>query len=93
LSGRRGTALVPLKPGNYRLTAEHLDKYVDENTIAVVAIAGQTFTGEDDDIREIHDWLDAYEKKAVASPRGLRALCISSPLIVRGLTRWNASSR
>ena len=55
--------LVPLVPGNYRLTAEHLDEYVDENTICVVAIAGQTFTGEDDDIQEIHDWLDAYEEK------------------------------
>jgi glutamate decarboxylase len=55
--------IVPLKPGNYRLTAEHLDEYVDENTICVVAIAGQTFTGEDDDIQEIHDWLDEYEKK------------------------------
>ncbi len=55
--------IVPLKPGNYRLTAEHLDKYVDENTICVVAIAGQTFTGEDDDFQEIHDWLDAYEKR------------------------------
>ena len=28
-----------------------------------MAIAGQTFTGEDDDIQEIHDWLDEYEKK------------------------------
>jgi glutamate decarboxylase len=55
--------IVPLKPGNYRLTADELDKYVDENTIAVVAIAGQTFTGEDDDIQEIHDWLDGYEKR------------------------------
>jgi glutamate decarboxylase len=55
--------IVPLKPGNYRLTADRLDKYVDENTICVVAIAGQTFTGEDDDIQEIHDWLDDYEKK------------------------------
>jgi len=55
--------IVPLKPGNYRLTAEHLDEYVDENTICVVAIAGQTFTGEDDDIQEIHDWLDEYEEK------------------------------
>jgi glutamate decarboxylase len=55
--------IVPLKPGNYRLTAEHLDQYVDENTIAVVAIAGQTFTGEDDDIQQIHDWLDAYEQR------------------------------
>ena len=56
--------IVPLRPGNYRLTAEHLDKYVDENTICVVAIAGQTFTGEDDDIQEIHDWLDHYEKRS-----------------------------
>jgi glutamate decarboxylase len=55
--------IVPLKPGNYRLTADRLDKFVDENTICVVAIAGQTFTGEDDDFQEIHDWLDAYEKK------------------------------
>ncbi len=59
--------IVPLKPGNYRLTAEHLDKYVDENTICVVAIAGQTFTGEDDDFQEIHDWLDAYEKRTGVS--------------------------
>jgi glutamate decarboxylase len=55
--------IVPLKPGNYRLTAERLDKYVDENTICVVAIAGQTFTGEDDDFQAIHDWLDDYEKR------------------------------
>ncbi len=55
--------IVPLEPGNYRLTAEHLDKYVDENTICVVAIAGQTFTGEDDEIQDIHDWLDEYERK------------------------------
>ena len=55
--------IVPLKPGNYRLTADRLERFVDENTICVVAIAGQTFTGEDDDFQEIHDWLDAYEKK------------------------------
>jgi glutamate decarboxylase len=55
--------IVPLEPGNYRLTADKLHDYVDENTICVVAIAGQTFTGEDDDIQEIHDWLDEYEKK------------------------------
>jgi glutamate decarboxylase len=55
--------IAPLRPGNYRLTTEHLDKLVDENTICIVAIAGQTFTGEDDDFQEIHDWLDAYEKR------------------------------
>jgi glutamate decarboxylase len=55
--------IVPLQPGNYRLTADRLEKFVDENTICVVAIAGQTFTGEDDDFQQIHDWLDAYEKR------------------------------
>jgi glutamate decarboxylase len=55
--------IAPLEPGNYRLTTKHLDKLVDENTICVVAIAGQTFTGEDDDFEEIHDWLDQYEKR------------------------------
>ncbi|HXW92863.1 MAG TPA: glutamate decarboxylase, partial [Terriglobales bacterium] len=55
--------IVPLKVGNYRLTADRLGKYVDDNTICVVAIAGQTFTGEDDDIQAIHGWLDDYEKR------------------------------
>jgi glutamate decarboxylase len=59
--------IAPLKPGNYRLTTEHLDRLVDENTICVVAIAGQTFTGEDDDFQEIHDWLDTYERRTGVS--------------------------
>lgn len=53
--------VVPIRPGHYNLTAERLSEFVDENTTCVVAIAGQTFTGEDDDIKGIHDWLDAYE--------------------------------
>ncbi|WBU62754.1 glutamate decarboxylase [Paracoccus aerodenitrificans] len=59
--------IVPLEPGEYRLTADKLDEYVDENTICVVAIAGQTFTGEDDDFKAIHDWLDEYEKRSGVS--------------------------
>jgi glutamate decarboxylase len=55
--------IAPLKPGKYRLTADDLNHYVDENTIAVVAIAGQTFTGEDDDFAGIHAWLDDYERR------------------------------
>lgn len=55
--------IVPLEPGNYRLTADKLADYVDENTIAVVAIAGQTFTGEDDDFEAIQNWLDDYQKR------------------------------
>ncbi|GAA5442536.1 glutamate decarboxylase [Microbulbifer sp. NBRC 101763] len=54
--------IAPLKPGHYRFTSEHLDTLVDENTIAVVAIAGQTFTGEDDSFRAIHNWLDSYQE-------------------------------
>jgi glutamate decarboxylase len=59
--------IAPLKPGNYRLTTEHLDRLVDENTICVVGIAGSTFTGEDDDFRDIHDWLDDYERRTGTS--------------------------
>ncbi|MCA9472986.1 MAG: glutamate decarboxylase [Nitrospirales bacterium] len=55
--------LVPLRPGAYGLTAERLEEFVDEHTIAVVAIAGQTFTGEDDDFRGIQAWLDDYEAR------------------------------
>ncbi|WP_444905539.1 glutamate decarboxylase [Microbulbifer sp. SSSA008] len=55
--------IAPLKPGHYRFTSEHLDELVDENTIAVVAIAGQTFTGEDDAFRAIQNWLDKYEER------------------------------
>ncbi|WP_226648742.1 glutamate decarboxylase [Microbulbifer variabilis] len=55
--------IAPLKPGHYRFNSEHLDELVDENTIAVVAIAGQTFTGEDDSFRAIHNWLDRHQEK------------------------------
>ncbi|GAB2898803.1 glutamate decarboxylase [Microbulbifer echini] len=55
--------IAPLKPGQYRFNSKHLDELVDENTIAVVAIAGQTFTGEDDSFRAIHNWLDRHQEK------------------------------
>jgi glutamate decarboxylase len=59
-----------LFPDNLDVTAGPLSILTsmwDENTICVVAIAGQTFTGEDDDIQEIHDWLDDYERKTGVS--------------------------
>jgi glutamate decarboxylase len=55
--------IAPLEVGNYRFTTKHLERLVDENTICVVAIAGQTLTGEDDDIQQIHEWLDLYQKR------------------------------
>jgi glutamate decarboxylase len=59
--------IAPLEVGNYRFTTKHLERLVDENTICVVAIAGQTLTGEDDDIQQIHEWLDLYEKRTGVS--------------------------
>jgi glutamate decarboxylase len=65
--------IVSLKPGNFRLTAEHLDKYVDENTICVVAIAGQTFTGEDDTFRRFTAGLTIMRERQAS-----RSRCIST---------------
>jgi glutamate decarboxylase len=45
--------LVPPEPGRYVMDAERVRALVDENTIAVGAILGNTFTGEVDDIAGI----------------------------------------
>ena len=42
--------IVPPEPGRYVLDAERVKAQVDENTVAVGAILGNTFTGEVDDI-------------------------------------------
>jgi glutamate decarboxylase len=44
---------VPPEPGRYVLDAERVRPLVDENTIAVGAILGNTFTGEVDDVAGI----------------------------------------
>lgn len=41
---------VPLRPGKYTIGPEDVEPHVDENTIAVVAVLGTTFTGHADDI-------------------------------------------
>ncbi|WP_108651532.1 glutamate decarboxylase [Dongshaea marina] len=55
--------IVPMEKDCYILTADKLDDYVDENTICVSAICGSTFTGEDDDIQGINDYLVRLEQE------------------------------
>jgi len=48
---------LPMEKGRYVITPEQVMDAVDENTIAVVAILGTTYTGEFEPIQEIHDAL------------------------------------
>lgn len=49
--------LIPLKRDFYTITAEDVAAEIDENTIAVGAVIGTTFTGQMDPIKEINDLL------------------------------------
>ncbi len=49
--------IVPLKPDKYTIGPEDVEPHIDENTIAVAAVLGTTFTGHADDIRGINDYL------------------------------------
>jgi glutamate decarboxylase len=50
--------LVPMEGDRYHLSAEEAVKYVDENTIGVVAILGSTFDGSYEPVEEICAALD-----------------------------------
>ena len=54
--------LIPLKRDVYTITAEDVAQEVDENTIAVGAVIGTTFTGQMDPIREINNLLVDIKK-------------------------------
>ncbi len=49
--------LIPLREDIYTITAEDVKDEIDENTIAVGAVVGTTFTGQMDPIKEINDVL------------------------------------
>jgi glutamate decarboxylase len=49
--------VVPLTPERHILTAAEVEGRIDENTIAVGAILGTTFTGQIDEIGQINDLL------------------------------------
>ncbi len=57
---------VPLEPGKYTIGPEDVEPLVDENTIAVAAVVGTTFTGEADDVVGIDELL-----REIHSDRGL----------------------
>ncbi len=52
---------VPVTPDHMVLDGFELEKYVDENTIGVVAILGQTFTGAYEPVKEIAKKLDEIQ--------------------------------
>jgi glutamate decarboxylase len=52
---------VPLARGRLHLTADEAVKYVDENTIGVVAILGSTFDGSYEPVAEISAALDRVQ--------------------------------
>lgn len=49
--------LIPLSDDRYTITAEDVAREIDENTIAVGAVVGTTFTGQMDPIEEINQLL------------------------------------
>lgn len=49
--------IIPIKPGQYIITADDVKPLIDENTICVATILGTTFTGEYDEIEEINQLL------------------------------------
>lgn len=49
--------LIPLREDLYTITAEDVAREIDENTIAVGAVIGTTFTGQMDPIKEINQLL------------------------------------
>lgn len=54
--------LIPLKKDIYTINAEDVAEEVDENTIAVGAVVGTTFTGQMDPVGEINDLLIEIKK-------------------------------
>lgn len=56
--------MVPVtKESNYVLSVEEAIKYVDENTIGVVAILGSTFTGHFEPVKELNEALTKLNKE------------------------------
>lgn len=54
--------LIPLREDLYTITAEDVAAEIDENTIAVGAVIGTTFTGQMDPIKEINELLIDIKK-------------------------------
>lgn len=48
---------IPMRPDRFVLSADDVEPYLDENTIAVGAVLGTTHIGESDPIEELNDLL------------------------------------
>jgi Pyridoxal-dependent decarboxylase conserved domain/Uncharacterized conserved protein (COG2071) len=59
---------VPLARGRYSVTAEDLERHIDENTIGVVAVVGTTFTGDCDDVVGIDAMLHELAGRGLEVP-------------------------
>lgn len=55
--------VIPLEKGRYVITPDEVEKRSDENTIAVGAILGTTYSGQADPIKEINDLLLKVKKE------------------------------
>ena len=55
--------LVPISEDHKTLDGHDLEKYVDENTIGVVAIMGVTYTGMYEPVKEIAEALDRIQEE------------------------------
>ncbi|MHB1535622.1 MAG: glutamate decarboxylase [Acidimicrobiales bacterium] len=53
--------VVPMTPDRFTLTAEEARPFIDENTIAVGAVMGTTFTGQLDDVAGLAALLDELQ--------------------------------
>ena len=75
---------VPVTPEHMVLDGYELEKYVDENTIGVVAILGQTFTGAYEPVEAIAAELDeiqAEHRPRHQDPRRRRLRCDGRPVL------------
>lgn len=55
--------IIPLEKERYVITADEVEKRIDENTIAVGAILGTTYSGQSDPIEEINSLLLKVKKE------------------------------
>jgi len=55
--------IIPIHKDNYVVDAGEMEPQIDENTIAVGAILGTTYTGQADPIKEINDLLLKIKKE------------------------------
>ncbi len=55
--------VIPMEKDRYTLSAEQVQKQIDENTICVGVVMGTTFTGQMDPVQDINSLLETVEKE------------------------------